>query len=440
MNEPIRNLGRMCRRLRAGALGLLTLAVMWGGLFYAMRWNGLRLLRQEDSQRALQWFQAASFLWPRSAENAICKASAARRAGHLDLFEKYTREARRLGCPHAKLAWEQDLFDAQSGRMHQVSSLAGIRSIEEHVRHVIASRSEFEFPAREALSKGLIQSFRLPEAEAELSAWIERAPGSFVARLWLGQILIRVRQYPRAIQNLIVALELKPHSSAAQFGLAQALHASGRSAEALPHLQKSLKERSQDAEALALIARCFQDQGELAKAREFATRAHRLAARDASNLAILAQLDLAEDRLTEALQWARLAVEAGPRERIPNHVLAEVLARLGKVEEATAARQVVQEIRKDWEDFEEAQDQVLREPLNPGPRLAIGLVLARNLNSQQAIRWILSALAIDPDHVASHNALADLYRQLGDLETAERHQQRARQLTAGIKETSAGVP
>jgi Flp pilus assembly protein TadD len=64
---------------------------------------------------------------------------------------------------------------------------------------------------------------------------------------------------------------------------------------------------------------------------------------------------------------------------------------------------------------------IARNPHDPNLRCEAGLVLLRNGLEDEALRWLESALAEDPLHQATHQALADHYERAGNLEKAIEH-------------------
>jgi tetratricopeptide (TPR) repeat protein len=70
-------------------------------------------------------------------------------------------------------------------------------------------------------------------------------------------------------------------------------------------------------------------------------------------------------------------------------------------------------------------EEVLRRPDDVALRYDIGSILLDLGRPREALRWLLSALQIDPHLRPSHAALAACYDQLGDPARAQAHRRQA---------------
>jgi Flp pilus assembly protein TadD len=61
-------------------------------------------------------------------------------------------------------------------------------------------------------------------------------------------------------------------------------------------------------------------------------------------------------------------------------------------------------------------------PHDPAPRCEAGLTMMRNgQQEEEGLRWLASALELDPGHAATHQALGDFYDKAGDPARATLH-------------------
>jgi Tfp pilus assembly protein PilF len=58
-------------------------------------------------------------------------------------------------------------------------------------------------------------------------------------------------------------------------------------------------------------------------------------------------------------------------------------------------------------------------------RCEAGLILMRRGLEAEGLRWLESALAVDPRHAGTHQALADYFERTGDAERAAQHRRLA---------------
>ena len=68
---------------------------------------------------------------------------------------------------------------------------------------------------------------------------------------------------------------------------------------------------------------------------------------------------------------------------------------------------------------------ISREPTDPNPRREMGELFLRNERITEGIRWLNSALEIDPKHAATHRTLAEHYEKTGQKDLAQKHRAQA---------------
>jgi Tfp pilus assembly protein PilF len=67
----------------------------------------------------------------------------------------------------------------------------------------------------------------------------------------------------------------------------------------------------------------------------------------------------------------------------------------------------------------------------------MGDIYLRNGKPEVGVRWLYSALKLDPTHQPSHKALYDYFKRTGQLEKAEQHR---REIRPGPADPSPGQP
>jgi Tfp pilus assembly protein PilF len=66
-------------------------------------------------------------------------------------------------------------------------------------------------------------------------------------------------------------------------------------------------------------------------------------------------------------------------------------------------------------------------PSDPAPRHEAGVILFRNGQEQEGLRWLASALQQDPNHRPTHELLVEYFEKHGQPEKAAQHRRLAGQ-------------
>src|SRR5262249_48009574 len=93
----------------------------------------------------------------------------------------------------------------------------------------------------EALARALLARGQMPEAQAELTQVLDRAPARAPANLLMATILLRQERSDDAAGYLRAALKVNPSLVEANVMMARYLQQRGRREEALSHLQAALR-------------------------------------------------------------------------------------------------------------------------------------------------------------------------------------------------------
>ena len=68
-----------------------------------------------------------------------------------------------------------------------------------------------------------------------------------------------------------------------------------------------------------------------------------------------------------------------------------------------------------------AVEEMTRTPNDPNLHYELGIIYLRNGKPDVGVRWLYSALKVDPNHHPSHQALGDYFERIGDSEKAAQH-------------------
>ncbi|HEY3788214.1 MAG TPA: tetratricopeptide repeat protein, partial [Urbifossiella sp.] len=142
-------------------------------------------------------------------------------------------------------------------------------------------------------------------------------------------------------------------------------------------------------------------------------------------LRTMGQFALTDGRRAEAELWLRRAAAALPGDYQAQFQLAEALRILGKPE-AAAQMKIAEQVRDRSERLGELQSRKLAEqPLDPALHVEMATLLMQSGQTEVAVRWLESALALDPKFRPAHAALAEYHAKRGEPEAAEHQRTRA---------------
>jgi predicted Zn-dependent protease len=144
---------------------------------------------------------------------------------------------------------------------------------------------------------------------------------------------------------------------------------------------------------------------------------------DGAGLASRARLAQEYESPEQAEAWFRRAAASQPYEREVLYGWSVSLKRLGRREEAAAVNDRFRRVEEDLTRLAAATRRVAHSPHDPAPRCEAGVILLRNGQQAEGLRWLASALELDPGHVATHQALADYYEQAGDPARSALHRE-----------------
>jgi Tfp pilus assembly protein PilF len=364
------------------------------------------LLAARIARRAIQP------ILPRAGETVgySLALSGARTVGSYDKAEQHLTKYKKLGGVPELYILEQDLLKAQSGALSPV---------EDDLKAWIAKDPPETVLILEALIKGYLLAYRLPEALACLDQWLDRRE-DIQALIWRGWVREWLRDVFNAKKDYLRALELDPEKDEARLRLAEMLVTTAP-AEAVDHFEILYRRQPADPEVVLGLVLCRRAFGETEEARQLLDQ---LLARQPRNSAALLQrgvMAMVENQPAQAERWLRQAVALEPYGRLVNYHFFLCLERLGKKEEAQKVRGRLNKITEDLQLLAEVTEKVLTAPNDPKWRYQAGVILLRNEQKEEGLRWLLSALEMDPRHAPTHAALAAHYEREGNRELAAYH-------------------
>jgi tetratricopeptide (TPR) repeat protein len=289
----------------------------------------------------------------------------------------------------------------------------------------------------EALTRGYLENLQFDEARVCLKAWLALKPSDaqgFYWRGWAQEQLAGDRDNwgrrtppPDSVKDYRRALEADPRHDGAGLRLGEVLLQTGKVAEARALFQALLKRSPESRGGLLGLSRCLRSLGKLDESRALLDKLLQKHPRDVEALTERAQLDLETGKLDTAMALLRKAVELRPHDYSAAYALAVCLRRVGRQAEAEQVTVRLKQITADEEQLRKLERIVLDKPTDPAPRCETGILLLRNDREPEGVRWLMSALRIDPLYRSAHKALAEHYQRLGKTDLAAKHRRLARE-------------
>jgi tetratricopeptide (TPR) repeat protein len=413
---------KLMKRTRFRSMTLLLLLLLVGGAYGAGHLWALRHYRM--AREALAWWdfdsaeqhlgRCSQVWWFRTGEVRLLQARTARLAGNNDQAEALLRECRELGVPDESLELEHYLLRALQGELASVESALVSRVLEGHPETVAIL---------EVLTPVYLKTYRLQSARECVNRWREKEPNRLQAWILSAQVNERLRAKDDTFASYRRVVELDPDNLPARLTLAGLLCDRQGPRPALAHFEYVRSRRGDTTEVLVGLARCRRLLNETEEARRLLEKALAEHPQNGPALAERSRLSLESESAAEAEKWFRRAVKVMPFEKDVLYGLYQCLEQLGNRQEAEEVLTRLQRIDADLERLADLTAQIARHPRSPALRCETGLILLRNGQQAEALRWLESALLEDPEHAGAHQALGEHYERIGNPERAVQHRQ-----------------
>jgi tetratricopeptide (TPR) repeat protein len=384
--------------LLALVAGCLALAAPGLRAFYHLRAARADMQRYHNRQ-AIAHLQACLRTWPSNADALLLSARAARRARAYDEADRLLVKYQRVRGLDDAASLEQLLLSAER-RVDQIDSVCR--------RHIEQGHPDASL-ILEALTRGYLRQYRLPEARYCLERWLEREPDNVQALCLQGQYqLDHLHSQDQAVQSYRRAVELDGEHEEARLGLAVSLLQAKAFAEALEHLEQLLHSQPDNLRVQVGVAECRRALGEGDQAERLLDRLLAEQPDYAPALALRGQLALEAGQHEAAETWLHQAVAGNPTDYQARYNLIVCLQRNGKDREAKAQQRQLEQREADQKRFHEIVTRDLaKNPHDPGLHCALGELLLRSGYREEGLRWLQSALRLDPQHAPARKALAE---------------------------------
>ncbi|HEY7312796.1 MAG TPA: tetratricopeptide repeat protein [Gemmataceae bacterium] len=407
-------------------LTLFGVALAVGGI-NLWAWHHFREAgRLADRQRFAQahaHFAHSLQVWRWSASTHFSAGRSARRAGLYAEAERHLAECQRLqGGSSVALALEHLLLRAQSGDVNAVED-----SLWKYVE-----KNKPETPlVLEALARGYLRMMRAGAALRCLRMLLEREPDHIEALMMRAEIRQGNNDAREARADYARVLELDPERDDARLHLATNL-LRNNPPEARAQFEYLLARQPNNLDVLLGLAQSRQALGELDEARALLEA---VLAKDPENskaLTRLGTLILNDGKATESENLFRRAIAADPTNYEAHFGLYRSLAQQpGREEETDSQVALYERVKDDLARLGQiATKDMTRTPKDAKLHYELGAIYLRYGKPDVGVRWLYSALKLDPGDQRSHQALHEHFQRTGDKEKAEWHRLQLRPETA----------
>ena len=409
-----------------GSIGLI---VVYPQIKAAYHWRRAQeAIDRFDLAKAKEHLSKCSEVWTSSGETEFLMARTCRRAGDVDSARQHLKKAKHLNWVAEQIQLEYLLIQAQT---------ALLPSVEERLKGLLTEGHQDDRLILEALVVGSFQGHFLQKAYQWSTVWVEQHPDDWEARFYYASALEGGLRHdiPDANEMAAIefqkALELNPYFPDIHLHLAQVFLLNNRSRDALPHFQEYLNHHPNDPLALLGLARCWRSAGEPEEARATLERLFAAHPEDVGGYLLEAQLDLEEDNYKGAQEWLGNALRLDPDDRLSNQNMATALRQEAvalrsenrhqeadeKEKEAKEFEDRSQRIRQAYRRVEDINRKLLQKPDDVGLRTEAATLLMSVGQKQDALRWLTSALLINPQYKPANDALKEFLRRFGESTT-----------------------
>jgi tetratricopeptide (TPR) repeat protein len=379
----------------------LALAAPYLRAWYHFR-AGQEELRRCHNPQAIRHLQVCLHAWPNDPDTLLLAARAARRARSYSEAEHLLGRYEQARGLDDALTLEQLLLSAER-HVDQVADLCW---------HYVEQGHPETPLILDALARGYLRQYRLAEARRCLDYWLKDRPDDPQALCLDGLFHLDYEHArPAAEASYRRAVEVDSEHQEARVGLAVTLIESRSFAEAAEHLERLRRSQPDNLSVQVGLAECRNALGDKAEAVRLLEGVLAQQPQSAPALSLRGRIALESGQSEAAETWLRQAVACNAIDHRARYSLILCLRNNGKEEEAEQEQQA---LRRSEEDLARFNDIVTREmierPRDPALHCALGQLLLRGGQREEALRWLQSALALDPQYAPARQALAE-YQQ-----------------------------
>lgn len=418
---PARHLnGREWRRVTL--LTLVAVVVMVG--VRGDDWYGMLLsLRLEAAEAAGDYDTALAFRdrldrgKVPGAAGAFERGRLLRRRGDLLEADEWFRKSLAAGHDPSQVSRERLLAEAQCG---------DIVDVEREVLQLIDGGGDDAFAAEcyAAMAEGFLNAFRFADAARCLEFWEQWRDDDPQLHALRGRLEEHLGHVGKALAAYRRGLSLAPGRVDLRSAVAFLELASARLPAAAAEYEAIRAARPEDGAALLGIARCRLRGGDVAEGQRLIREALvlDLSVPDAAvALAELSQIALEDGEPRRAIALAEQALTLDPKNQMCHLAHAAGFAAIGDTVGAEAAQARARSLSEGRRRLGATLLQLGQDPDDADLRADAGEILLENGFGPAGIRWLETAVQVDPRHQRSRKRLAEWYSSSGDERRAAEH-------------------
>jgi tetratricopeptide (TPR) repeat protein len=395
-------------RFWAAALLLSFLAgAFWLVSPHVRAWYHLRGARTQlehfHNAQGIRHLQVCRRIWPRDPDFLLLAARSARRArSYLEaerLLEVYQQER---GLDEA-CSFEQLLLSAER-RIDQVVEVCWLHVEQKHPETPLLL---------EALARGYLRQYRLEEARLCLDRWLQLYPDHPQALCLEGLFhLDYLHARSAAEASYRRAVELDPDHEEARQGLAVTLIEGKEYAEAAQHLEHLRQCQPDNLSIQVGLGECHHGLGDQEEAMRLADGVLGQNPEFLPALSLRGRVALKLGETEKAEASLRQALHGNPVDHRARYSLILCLNQNGKEEEARQQQRQLDQLEEDLARFDKiVTKEILQRPRDPALHCTLGQLLLRGGQREEGLRWLQSALRLDPQYAPARQALEDYRRK-----------------------------
>jgi tetratricopeptide (TPR) repeat protein len=379
--------------------------------------NHLRAARSETrrfhNQQAIRHLQPCIRRWPNDPEVLLLAARAARRARNYAESEQLLGRYQQTRGLDEEAGFEQLLLSVERN----------VDRTGEQCRRLVEAGDPRSSLVYEALTRGYFRQYQLKNARACLDRWRKNEPDCAQAYYLDGLfILDYLHAQNEAEKRYREALDLDPDHEEARLGLALILVETRCFADAIEHIEFLRKRQPDNLGLQTGLAECRAGIGEIQEAVRILDV---VLAEDpdwAPALAIRGRLALENGEYEEAESLLRRAIALAPGDRRTRHNLVNCLNQSGKIQEALRHQKENEEREKDIARFDDiVANELPQKPRDPELHCTLGRLLLRGGYTEEGLRWLNSALKLDPHYAPARQALTEYHDALAREKKQQQH-------------------
>lgn len=344
------------------------------------------------------------------ADGAFERGRLLRRRGDLLEAEGWFRTALAAGHEPSRVSRERLLAEAQCG---------DILEVEPDVRRLISDGGDDAFAAEcyAAMAEGFLNAFRFVDADRCLDYWEQWRDDDPQLHALRGRLEERLGQAGAALDAYRRGLALAPGRVDLRRAVARLELEAARLPAAAAEFAAVHAARPDDGSALVGLAQCRLRDGDVAGGERLIREALTLdltPPEAAVALAELAHIALEEGEPRRAIALAGQAVALDPRNERCHLAHAAGLSRVSAAAAAAEAQARARTLADGRRRLSSTLMLLGTRPDDADLRVDAGEILLENGFGADGIRWLETAVQVDPRHQRARKRLAEWYESVGD--------------------------